>query len=408
MSSTTAQTDATFDVEKLRGQFFALADGTAYFDGPGGSQTPRVVAEAIADTLAGPLSNRGSCTRAERNAEEAVSNGRAALADLIGCAPDDVIFGRSMTALTFDLARTLAKQWGPGDEIVVSRLDHDGNVRPWVIAAQNVGATIRWADFDPETAELDPAQISAVVNDRTRLVAVTAASNLIGTMPDLPAISQIVHSVGALFFVDGVHFTAHAPVDRTALGADFFACSPYKFLGPHCGAIAGRAEILESLSPDKLLPASDRVPEKFELGTLPYELMAGTAAAVDFIASIVDGEGSRRERLHRSMRAVEQHEDALRLHLEEQLYQLPGVSIRSRAKRRTPTLLITFDGHDPADIQRYLAERNINAPAGSFYAYEAAQRLGLGTTGGLRVGFAPYNNQADVDRLVDALTAYLG
>jgi cysteine desulfurase family protein (TIGR01976 family) len=277
----------TYDVAAVRAHFPALREGAAHFDGPGGSQTPDVVAQAVYGTLTGPLANRGSVTIAERNAEDAVQRGRAALADLLGADPAGIVFGRSMTQLTFDLARTMAKEWGPGDEVVVSRLDHDANVRPWVTAAEAVGASVRWADFDPVTGELAPETIGALLTDHTKVVAVTGASNLIGTMPDVPAIADLVHATKAWLYVDGVHLTAHASVDVVALGADFFACSPYKFLGPHCGAVAGRVELLEQLRPDKLLPSPDRVPERFELGTLPYELMAGTAAAVDFLSDLV-------------------------------------------------------------------------------------------------------------------------
>jgi cysteine desulfurase family protein (TIGR01976 family) len=400
----------SYDVAAVRGHFPALVDGAAHFDGPGGSQTPDVVGRAVSDTLTAPLANRGTATPAERNAEEAVVDCRAALGDLLGVESGGVIFGRSMTQNTFDMARTIAKRWGPGDEVVVTRLDHDSNVRPWVIAAERAGATVRFADFDPKTAELDPAQIEQVLSPATRLVAVTAASNLIGTMPDLRAISELAHSVGAWMYVDGVHYAAHAPVDVTAIGADFFGCSPYKFLGPHCGALYGRPELLEQLAPDKLVPATDRVPERFELGTLPYELMAGTTAAVDFLAGMASAElgpdVSRRERILASMTALDHHEDQLRRRIESSLAELPGVTIHSRAARRTPTLLATFDGHDSQDVQLFLADRGVNAPAGSFYAYEASHRLGLGDAGGLRVGLAPYNDDSDVDRLLNALTDY--
>jgi cysteine desulfurase family protein (TIGR01976 family) len=395
-----------YDVATVRAHFPALREGVAHFDGPGGSQTPDVVGRAVHGTLTGPLSNRGTATQAERNAEEAVAHGRAALADLLGADPGGVIFGRSMTQHTFDLARTLARDWGPGDEVVVTRLDHDANVRPWVIAAERAGATVRFADFDPETGELEPDRVGSVLSPRTRLVAITAASNLLGTMPDLAAIAGLVHSVGAWLYVDGVHYAAHAPVDVRALGADFFACSPYKFLGPHCGVLWGRPEILEQLRPDKLLPATDDVPERFELGTLPYELMAGTTAAVDFLAGLAPGatDGDpRRERLLTSLGAMSAHEDRLRERIEEGLLGLGGVTVHSRAARRTPTLLATFDGHDPADVSRVLAERGVNAPAGSFYAYEASRHLGLGSAGGLRIGVAPYTDDSDVDRLLEAL-----
>jgi cysteine desulfurase family protein (TIGR01976 family) len=408
----TRATSTTYDVARVRSYFPQLGEGeglgAAHFDGPGGTQTPEVVARAVHDALVGPLANDDSVTPAERNAARALSEGRLAMADLLNADPRGVVFGRSMTQLTMDLARTLAQGWGPGDEVVVSRLDHDANVRPWTIGAERAGATVRWADFDPQTGELDPSQVEAVLSGRTRLVAVTAASNLIGTRPDLPAIAELVHEAGAHLYVDGVHYAAHVAVDVEALGADFFACSPYKFLGPHCGVLAARPEVLEPIRPDKLLPASDDLPERFELGTPAYELFAGVAAAVDFIADLVPGAGSRRERVVASLAAVLEHEDRLRADVEERLAALPGVTLHSRAARRTPTLLVTFAGRDPQDVRRHLATRNVNAPAGSFYAYEASRRLGLGTTGGLRIGLAPYTDEGDVDRLLDALAESLG
>jgi cysteine desulfurase family protein (TIGR01976 family) len=242
-----------------------------------------------------------------------------------------------------------------------------------------------------------------VLSDRTRLVAITAASNLLGTRPDIPAIAELAHAAGARLYVDGVHYTAHLAVDVGALGADFFACSPYKFLGPHCGVLAARPDLLETLRPDKLMPSSDEVPQRFELGTPAYELLAGVTAAVDFLAGLVPGDGPRRARLVASLAAVEQHEDRLRERIEDHLPALPGVTVHSRAARRTPTLLATFAERDPQEVRRHLATRNVNAPAGSFYAYEAARRLGLGSAGGLRVGLAPYNDDRDVDRLLEAL-----
>ena len=405
--ATVTTTTTDLDVSALRAHFPSLREGTAHFDGPGGSQTPDVVGRVVADTMLSDISNRGSNTAAERRADAVVSNCRRALGDLMGVSSDTVVFGRSMTALTFEMARTLAATWMRGDEIVVSRLDHDANIRPWVLAADAVGVTVRWVDFDPATGELDPDAVGALLTSRTRLVAVTAASNLIGTMPDVPAIAALVHAAGALLYVDGVHYAAHSFVDVDALGADFFACSPYKFFGPHCGALTGRADLLAGLHPDKLLPSADRVPERFELGTLPYELMAGTTAAVDFIAGTVPGEGSRREALARSTSALESHEDRLRKVLEGALAELPGATIHSRAARRTPTLLVTFEGHDCARISTHLAGLGVSAPAGSFYAYEASHHLGLGAAGGLRIGVAPYNDENDVDRLVDGIRGCL-
>ncbi len=405
----TAGTGTTYDVARVRSHFPQLGErfGAAHFDGPGGSQTPDVVARAVHDTLVNPLANEGDVTAAERNASRAVAEGRVAMADLLNADPRGIVFGRSMTQLTMDLARTLARHWGPGDEVVVTRLDHDANVRTWTIAAERAGATVRWADFDPETGELDPGRVESVLSGRTRLVAVTAASNLIGTRPDVPVIAELAHAAGAQVYVDAVHHAAHASVDLSALGADFLACSPYKFLGPHCGVLAARPEALEPLKPDKLVPAADAIPDRFELGTLPYELLAGTTAAVDFLAELVPGEGSRRERLVASYAALEAHEDRLRARIEAAMAELPGVILHSRAARRTPTLLATFAGRDPQDVRRHLASRNVNAPAGSFYAYEASRRLGLGSAGGLRIGLAPYNDDRDVDRLLDALAESL-
>jgi cysteine desulfurase family protein (TIGR01976 family) len=386
------------DVARTRRMFPALDQGVAYFDGPGGSQTPRQVADAIAAALGAGLSNRGDVTAAERRADDVVRGARAAVGDLVGADPGGVVFGRSMTQLTFDLARALAKQWAPGDEVVVTRLDHDADIRPWVIAAEAVGATVRWVDFDPETAELgfEPG----ILSERTRLVAVTGASNLLGTRPDVAAVAAAVHDVGALLFVDGVHLTPHAPVSVAELGADFFACSSYKFFGPHLGILTADPGLLSTVHPDKLLPSTEAVPERFELGTLPYELLAGVTAAVDFIADLAAGDGSRRERVLASMRAVEAAEEALFEQLLDGLRAVDGVRLYGAPKRRTPTALFSLDGVDSGTVYQELAARGVNAPASSFYALEASRWLRLGDGGAVRAGLAPYTSQDDVDRLV--------
>ncbi|MFD4861565.1 cysteine desulfurase-like protein [Streptomyces atratus] len=399
----------TFDANAVRARVPALKAGSARFDAPGGTQTPQPVIDAIADALANPLANRGLTTEGERNAEAVVTRARRALADLLGADPRGIVFGRSSTQLTYDLSRTVAKSWGPGDEVVVSRLDHDSNIRPWIQAAEAVGATVRWAEFDPATGELTTDDIAAVLSARTRLVAVTAASNLIGTRPDIPAFADLVHRAGALLHVDAVHYASHAAVDLPGLGADFLVCSPYKFLGPHLGVLASRPELLETLRPDKLLPSTDAVPERFELGTLPYELLAGAGAAVDFLASLAPGaDGTRRERLLAAFTAIEAHEDALRARIEQGLADLGGITVHSRATHRTPTLLLTLAGRSTTAASRYLAERGVDAPAGAFYALEASRRLGLRDEGGLRIGLAPYSNDEDVDRLLEALAGFLG
>ncbi|HVV11900.1 cysteine desulfurase-like protein [Amycolatopsis sp.] len=393
-----------YDVDSVRKQFPALADGAAHFDGPGGSQVPGVVGEAVAATLVSAVANRGSVTAAERRAEEIVTAARGAAADLVGGVPPGIVFGRSMTQLTYDFSRALAKNWRPGDEIVVTRLDHDANIRPWVQAAEARGCAVRWAGFDPATGELPVEAVTGLLSERTRLVAVTAASNLLGTRPDLAAITAKARAAGALSYVDGVHLTPHAPVDVTAIGADFYACSPYKFLGPHLGFVSARPALLETLRPDKLLPSTDAVPERFELGTLPYELLAGTTAAIDFLADLMPGNGSRRERLVRSMAELERYEEGLLRSLDDGLSAIPGV-IRYGApdRHRAPTVLFSLAEHDSADVYRALGARGVNAPAGSFYAVECTRHLGLGDAGAVRAGIAPYTNENDVQRLLDAV-----
>lgn len=393
-----------FRPAQIRPDFPALAAGLAHFDSPGGTQTPTPVIEAISRALAEPLANRGHGNQAQRNAETIVVEARAAVADLVAGRPEGVVFGRSATSLTFDFARTLAATWSPGDEVVVSRLDHDANIRPWALAAEERGAVVRWVDFDPTTAELDPARVADVLTDRTRLVALTAASNLLGTKPDVAAVASAVHAAGALFWVDGVHYAAHAVVDLAALGCDFFVCSPYKFCGPHHGILVADPALLATLHPAKLLPSAEVVPERFELGTLPYELLAGATAAVNYLAQLAPSGESRREHLQASLAAVEQQEDRLTGRLEQALADL-GATVYSRARHRTSTLLFDLPGTPAAVVAERLAAVGVNAPAGHFYAIEASRHLGLGDRGAVRVGLAPYTDDDDVDRLVAGLSA---
>jgi cysteine desulfurase family protein (TIGR01976 family) len=347
--------------------------------------------------------------RSEANAEHAVAEFRGAFADFLGAETNGIVYGRSTTQLIYDFSRTLAKQWRSGDEVVVSRLDHDANVRPWIQAADAVGATVRWIDFDPASAEVDIDSVGVSINDRTRVVAITAASNLLGTKPPLADIARIAHEAGALVHVDGVHYAAHQFVDIGALGADLFVCSPYKFLGPHCGVLAASPELLETLSPDKLLPSTNAVPERFELGTLPYETMAGAAAAVDFLAGIAPGDATqRRDRLRNSLHAIEVHETQLCQRLEAGLAALgSAIKSHSRAADRTPTHLLTLPGRRTWDAYAYLAHRGVLAPAGSFYAYEPFRRLDLADEHALRLGLAPYNTSDDVDRALEELRAFV-
>jgi cysteine desulfurase family protein (TIGR01976 family) len=397
-----------YDVAKVRSQFPALESGLAFFDGPGGSQTPEVVGDAVRATLTGPLSNRGDLTIAQDNAERAVTGARAALGDLLDADAGGVVFGRSFTQITFDLSRAMAKEWGPGDEVVVTRLDHDANVRPWVQAAATAGATVRWAGFDRTTGELTVDDVREQLSEHTRLVAVTGASNVLGTRPDLPAIAAAVHDVGALLYVDGVHLTPHAPVDVRALGADLYACSPYKFLGPHHGLVAAAPDMLARLDNDKLLPSSDAAPERLELGTLPYELLAGTTAAIDYLAGLASDAPDRRTRLQESMGAVEEHEERLFTRLLEGLRAIDGVTVHGSPARRTPTALFSVAGQDGRAVHAHLATRGVNAPASNFYALEACRWLGLGDAGAVRAGLAPYTDVDDVDRLLAGVEELAG
>jgi cysteine desulfurase family protein (TIGR01976 family) len=395
-----------YDVEAVRAEFPALQSGIAYFDGPGGSQIPRSVAEAISNAMTSGVSNRGGVTESELRADDIVLGARQAMADLLGGEPGAVVFGRSMTQLTYDFSRALAKRWTPDDEIVVTRLDHDANIRPWVQAAATVGATVRWVDFDRGTGELATDAIAAVLSERTRLVAVTGASNLLGTRPDIPAIADAAHQANALCYVDGVHLVPHVKVDLAALGADLFACSPYKFFGPHLGVLAAAPDLLDRLWPDKLLPSTDDIPERFELGTLPYELLAGISATVDFIAGLAadtPARTERPERLTRSYEALDAHENAMLQRLEDGLDRIGGVVRYGKAASRTPLVLFSAAGVSSAYVYRRLAAANVNAPAGSFYALECSRWLGLGDDGAVRAGLAPYTNADDVDRLLEVL-----
>jgi len=398
----------SYDVNKVRSHFPSLNTGLAFFDGPGGSQVPDVVGAAIADAITKPISNRNTNTESEKNAEEIVLGFRKAVGDLIDVDPNGVVYGRSWTQITYDFSRTLAKTWKAGDEIVVSRLDHDSNIRPWIQAAEAVGATVRWAEFDVATSELTVAAVEAVLSNKTKLVAVTGAGNTIGTRPDLKAIGAAVHKVGALFYVDGVHLTPHAVISAKEIGADFFGFSFYKLMGPHCAALAASPELLKSLNNDKLLPSTFNVPEKFEFGTLPYEIMAGATAAIDFIADMAPGQGkTRREKIINSMNALEAYEDDLLVYMESAIKSLPGVTMYGHAKHRTPTLYFSFANVPSGDIYQAMVAKKVNVPAHNFYALEVSRKLGLGDDGALRAGLAPYSTRDDVDRLVSGLREVL-
>jgi cysteine desulfurase family protein (TIGR01976 family) len=392
------------DVSAIRAAYPALADGYAYLDGAAGTQVPASVIQAIGMAYAGGLGNSGGAFAASARSDVITAECRRAVAALTGGEPEGVILGPNMTTLTYRLAGTLARGWRPGDEVIVSRLDHDANVRPWVQAAARAGATVRWAEIDAATGELPAAQYGELLTPRTRLVAVTAASNILGTRPDVAAITASARAAGALSYVDGVHATPHGPVDVRALGADFYATSAYKWSGPHIGAVVADPALLGALHPDKLVPAPDEVPDRFERGTLPFADLAGVAAAVDHLAGLAGPPpGPLRDRVLASMTAVEAYEQDLFAGLLGGLDAMEHVTTYGKAARRTATAYFTVAGHTPRQVAEYLAGRRVNVWSGDNYAWEPAGALGLRDGGAVRAGLVHYNDQSDVARLLDAV-----
>ncbi len=398
--------DTTWDIEGIRSQYPALKDGTAYLDGAGGTQVPECVIEAISQAHRSGLSNVHGPFAASRRSVQLIADARAAVADLTGGEAGGVVLGPNMTTLTYRLAGALAKTWAPGDEIVLSELDHDANVRPWVQAAATAGATVRWARVDPLTTDLPAGQYAELVTSRTRLVAVAAASNLIGTMTDVAAISAIAHAAGALVYVDAVAAAPHLRLDTSSLGADLIAVSAYKWCGPHAGAVVASPDLLGSLHPDKLEPSSNDVPDRFEVGTAGLANMAGITAAVDHLADLVAGEGDRRQRLDRSFAALTAREDTLVRGTISRLTGIPGVRMVGAPTRRTGTICFTVDDLAPGEVAARLGEQGINVWSGHAYAWELTRALGIRDTGGaIRVSLAPYTAESDLDRVVAALSA---
>jgi len=396
-----------FDVTAVRASYPALSDGFAYLDGAAGTQVPQVVIDAIADVYRKGIGNVGGAFPASQRADGIVAEARRAVADLVGGDPGGVVLGPNMTTLTYRLAFAIGRRWRPGDEVVVSRLDHDANVRPWVQVAERAGATVKWAEVEPATGELPVEQYFQLMTERTRLVAVSAASNVLGTRPDVAAIARIAHTGNALTYIDGVHATAHGPIDMVSLGADFYATSAYKWSGPHVGAVVAAPELLEALRPDKLASSSDTVPERFETGTSAFADFAGVVAAVDHLASLDPlPSGSRRGRLIASMTAAEAHEQELFHRLLDGLTAMPHVTLYGRAKRRTATAYFNVADLTPLEVAEKLAARRVNVWNGHNYAWELTGVLGIRESGSaVRAGLVHYNDQSDVDRLLDGLAA---
>jgi cysteine desulfurase family protein (TIGR01976 family) len=396
-------------IDDLRTQFPGLSPDEAALDGAAGTQVPIVVIDAIADALRSAMANIGGDFAASRRSTEVVSQARSAIADLVGGVPEGVILGPNMTTLTFHLADALSREWGPGDEVVVTSLDHDANVRPWRLAAERAGATVRVADFDLDTGELPVSAVEQVLSERTKLVAVTAASNMIGTRPDVGAISGAAHAAGALTYVDGVHATSHVPVDVAELAADFYACSSYKFCGPHTGCVAADPALLERLRPAKLVSSPDRVPNRFERGTPPFELLAGVRAAVDWLADLTDAPGDRRARLLATFAAIETRLQGLLDQLVTGLSAIDGVRLLGSPRRRTSTVSFLVDGLTPAAVSARLAQQRIAVWDGDNYAYELVRRYGLSDSGGaVRASIVLYTTAAEVDRLLQAVAELAG
>ena len=331
---------------------------------------------------------------------------RAAVADLVGGTAEGVVFGPSATALAYRISDALSRAWTAGDDLVVSRLDHDSNVRPWIQAAARAGVTVKWAEVDLVTGELPAAQYADLIGPRTRVVAVTGASNAIGTRPDVAAIAALAHAAGALVYVDGVHATPHVPVDVAALGADFYTTSAYKWSGPHVAALAASPDLLETVWPDKLAPSSNAVPWRFERGTLPFADLAGLTAAVEHLAGLAPaarGLASRRARILASMDAVEAYEAGLFARLLGGLAELEQVTLYGKAAHRAPTAFFSVAGVAPRAVAEHLAARGVNVWDGDNYAYELCTALGIEPEGAVRAGLVHYNDASDVDRLLAGL-----
>ena len=395
----------SYDVKRIRAQYPALAGRTVYLDGAAGTQSPEEVIEAIAGAYRVGTSNAGGQFATSARADAYTDAARSAVADLVGGEAGGVVLGPNMTTLTYRFARTLADTWAPGDNVVVSRLDHDSNIRPWIQLAARSGVEVRWAEVDLATGELASQQYEALVDGRTRLVAVTAASNVLGTRPDVRAITDTARAAGALSYVDGVHSTAHGVTDIAALGSDFFATSAYKWVGPHVGCVIAAPALLEALRPEKLASSADDVPGRFEWGTPSFHNFAGVAAAVDHLAGLDDeATGNRRERLVRSLGAAEADEQRLLAGLLDDLGRDERITVYGRAARRTSTVYFTVAGYTPTEVAAAMAAEDVNVWDGHNYAYELTAALGIRDTGSaVRVSLDHYTDEDDIGRLLEAL-----
>ena len=410
---------STFDVDALRSEFPSLAveqDGRpiAYFDGPGGTQVPQRVIDAVAGYYRQTNANSGGAFVTSQRSDAIADEAHEAMADFLGAASaEEITFGANMTSLTFHVSRSIGATLQPGDEIVVTALDHDANQAPWVAIAADRGLTIRTVDVDVADATLDLDSFDAALSERTRLVAIGYASNAVGTINPVADLVQRAHAIGAWTYVDAVHYAPHGPIDVKALGTDFLACSTYKFFGPHQGVLYGRSDVLDELPPYKVRPAHHR----FETGTPSFEAMAGVLAAVDYLADVgrryggAETYASRREAVVAGLSAIRSYESDLYAQLADGLSRIPGIRVwgiadPDRFADRTPTAAVTIDGVSPRAAAEELGRRGITAWDGDFYAPALVERLGLAESGGLlRIGIVHYNTRAEIDRLLGALEA---
>lgn len=421
----------SFDVEAVRARFPALRreiDGrtVAYLDGPAGTQVPDACIDAIGSYLQTRNANHGGAFPTSHESDALVADVHAAAADFLGARdPAEVAFGANMTTLTFAASRAIGRTLGPGDEIVVTRLDHDANVAPWLALQEERGATIRWVGIRPDDCTLDMDELRRVVGPRTRVVAVGLASNAVGTINPVRQIAEVAHAAGAWLWVDAVHAAPHLPIDVATLDADFLVCSAYKFYGPHVGILWGRRAVLEGLPAYKVRPAADELPSRFETGTGAFELIAGLAGTFRYLewlgvtAGGAEGapgatDGGRAARLRAAMLASRAHERGLVLELIAKVGAVPGVRIRgitdpARVGERCPTIAFTMDGRHPREIADFLGRRAICVWDGDYYAYELIRALGLAESGGMvRVGLVHYSTSGEIDRLVEALEELAG
>jgi cysteine desulfurase family protein (TIGR01976 family) len=408
MSRPSAVADTAF----IRSHFPALerrygGHRVAYFDGPGGTQVPRAVAEAATDYLFHHNANTHWEYPTSAETDAALLEARGVFATFLNGAPDEVVFGANMTTLTMHVARALARGWRPGDEIVVTELDHHGNVAPWTEAARDHGLTVRVARMIPETGQLDWDDLTRKVSARTRLLAIGAASNALGTINDVACARTLARGAGALLFVDGVHAVPHQLPDVAALGCDLFVCSAYKFYGPHVGVLWMRRDLMAAADLPTLIPASHEPPERAETGTLNHEGIVGAAAAVDWLASLAPG-ASRRERLISTYGALHQRAATLLAELWRGLASVPGVCLYgpSPGEPRTPTVAFTVNGVPSTQVARRLAARGLFLSHGDFYAHTVVERLGLQPEGLVRAGCACYTTSDEVRRLVEAVASF--